>query len=150
MKPIILAAVLCVCAVPLTSHAGEPMSYDDVVAQARAGIDFVDNDHVSDRIAANADLLLYDVRTEAEYVLGRIPGAEWLPRGKAEFHVAKTIRDADAEIIIYCRSGSRAALVKKALDAQGYTNVSVHEGFNAWSKNGRAFETDFGLVQQVP
>ena len=97
----------------------------------------------------NPDLHLIDVRTESEYALGRIPSAQWIPRGKVEFTAAKTLRDADAEIIVSCRTGSRAALVMKSLQAQGYRNVSAHGGFESWAEDGRAIETDLGQLRLV-
>ncbi|MGC6500826.1 MAG: rhodanese-like domain-containing protein [Henriciella sp.] len=144
-----MAVALFCAGLPLAAQADDLMTMEEVVEAAKAGIEFLDNDYVAARLAANPDLLLFDVRTEAEFELGRIPGAQWLPRGKAEFEVAETVREADAEIIIYCRTGSRAALVKKALDAQGYRNVSAHEGFETWSGEGRVFETGAGSVRLV-
>ena len=145
-----MMALVVLCAgLPFAAQADDLMTMEDVVEAAQAGIEFVDNDFVAARLAANPDVLLYDVRTESEFELGHIPGAQWLPRGKAEFIVADTVRDADVEIILYCRTGSRAALVKKALDAQGYHNVSAHEGFETWSGDGRAFETELGNVRLV-
>ena len=131
------------------AHADEHMTKEEVAAAAKDGIVFVDNDYVAARQAANADLLLLDVRTQAEYGQGHIPGARWIPRGKAEFEIAETVRDAEAEIIVYCRTGSRAALVKKALDAQGYRNVEAHQGFETWAEAGRAFENELGRLQLV-
>ena len=130
-------------------HAGEPMTLEAVSAAARDGVDFVGNDYVSARQAANPELLLLDVRTEEEFNLGHIPGATWMARGVVEFQIAKTVRDADTEIIIYCRTGNRAALAKKALDAQGYQNVRAHEGFENWSEAGRSLESDIGTFQLI-
>lgn len=129
------------------SHAGEPMTAEAVVNAARDGVVFVDNDHVAARQAANAELLLLDVRTEREFNLGHIPGATWMARGVVEFRMAETVRDADAEIIIYCSTGSRAALVKKALASQGYRNVSAHEGFDAWAEAQRPVQNAYGTFE---
>ncbi len=129
------------------AQADEPMTEEAVAAAAKEGITFVDNDYLADRQAANADLLLVDVRTQAEYEQGHIPGARWISRGKAEFEFAETVRDAGTEVIVYCRTGSRAALVKKALDAQGYRNVEAHQGFETWAEAGRPFENGLGRLQ---
>ncbi|MCR9270035.1 MAG: rhodanese-like domain-containing protein [Henriciella sp.] len=131
------------------SHAEEVMTPEAVTEAARAGIVFVDNEHIQARQAANADLVLVDVRTESEFSMAHIPGATWIPRGKAEFVFAETVRDAETEIILYCRTGSRAALVKKALYAQGYKNVSAHEGFVTWAEAGLPVQNDLGQFKML-
>ncbi|MEL7110804.1 MAG: rhodanese-like domain-containing protein [Pseudomonadota bacterium] len=147
LKPFCLIAALA--AMGCTTHAAEPLPFDAVAAEAKAGIDFVDNAHIQARQAANKDLLLIDVRTASEFELGHIPGATWIPRRRSEFEIAKTVRDANTEIILYCKTGSRAALVKKALDAQGYNNVSAHAGFETWANAGLPFSNALGTVQLI-
>ncbi|MEL7546969.1 MAG: rhodanese-like domain-containing protein [Pseudomonadota bacterium] len=147
LKDLIMPAIVLLAAPVAIADA--PASIDDVVAAARDGISFVSDAYVIERQAENPDLLLYDVRTEQEFELGRLPGAVWMPRGKIEFDVAENVRDADAEIIIYCRTGSRGALATKALKSQGYRNVSTHEGFKSWADAGGLIETDFGVLRQV-
>ena len=130
-----------------SAHADEPMTKEAVVAAAKEGVEFVDNDYIEQRRSLNAKLLLIDVRTKGEFDQARIPGSTWIPRGKAEFEIAETVRDADREIILYCRTGSRAALVKKALDGQGYRNVSVHAGFEEWAKAGLSVVNELGTFK---
>lgn len=120
------------------THSATPMTTEEVIASAQSGVTFVQNEYLETRLDQNPDVLLLDVRTEAEFKAGHIPGARWIPRGKIEFHIAQTVRDADAEIIVYCRTGSRAALAKKALDSQGYNNVAAHRGFETWSEAGKS------------
>tara|TARA_R110001592_G_scaffold16317_1_gene69475 strand:+ start:1814 stop:2278 length:465 start_codon:yes stop_codon:yes gene_type:complete len=131
------------------AYADEPMTRDAVVAAAKDGIEFVGNTYVQERRTENPDLILIDVRTENEYELGHIPDAIWIPRGRVEFEVAEKVRDAETEIIVYCKTGSRAALVKKALDAQGYQSVVAHEGFETWAQAGQPLENDLGVLQLI-
>lgn len=147
MKYGYLVAALALMSAP--AHSDEPMTAEQVSASAKEGVEFVSDSYVRERQAENADLLLFDVRTKQEYDLGRLPGAVWMPRGKLEFDVAKSVREADAEIILYCKTGSRAALGKKALEAQGYTNVAAHSGFESWSEAGGVIETDLGMLRQL-
>lgn len=129
---------------PVCAHAGTPMSLEAVVAAAREGVAFIGNAHILARQADNPNLILLDVRTESEFAMAHIPGAAWMARGVAEFRLAETVRDAGAEIIIYCATGSRAALLKKALETQGYTNVSAHEGFDSWAGAGLPVANAYG------
>lgn len=131
------------------SQAGEPMTPEAVASAAREGVSFVDNDYIAARQAANAELMLLDVRTEREFNLGHIPGATWMARGVVEFRMAETVRDADAEIIVYCSTGNRAALVKKALESQGYRNVSAHEGFDTWAEAQRPVQNTYGTFELI-
>lgn len=145
MRHILLAVSMLMAAG--ISHAGEPMTPEAVVAAAREGVTFVGNDHIAARQAANTELLLLDVRTEREFNLGHIPGAAWMARGVVEFRFAETVRDADVEIIVYCATGNRAALVQKALVAQGYRNVSAHEGFDTWAGGHLPVENSYGSFE---
>lgn len=147
LKPMLTMILLMASAE--VAWADEPMTAEAVTEAARAGVVFVSSDHVTARQADNPRLLLLDVRTEREYILGHIPGADWMARGVIEFRLAETVRDADAEIIVYCATGSRAALVVKSLGAQGYANVSAHEGFDAWTRDGRLVENAYGTFTLV-
>ncbi len=143
LQRLIAAGLLAI--VPVLAHAGTPMSAEAVIAAAREGVTFVDNEHIEARLAANPDLMLLDVRTESEFATAHIPGASWMARGVAEFRLAETVRDGDTEIVIYCATGSRAALLKKALERQGYTNVSAHEGFDSWAGAGLPVSNAYGI-----
>ncbi len=145
----ISATIAAFAIATFSANADAPMNKAEIAEAARSGIQFVDNDYIRQRQAENAELMLIDVRTRQEYDLARIPGANWIPRGMAEFEIAETVRDADTEIIVYCRTGSRAALVKKSLDAQGYRNVSAHAGFDTWTEARRPVINDLGMFVLV-
>lgn len=148
MSRIILALALFAAA-GCVSYADEPMTVEAVSAAAKDGVTLVGNDYIQARQTQNPAVLLVDVRTEEEFNLAHIPGAKWIPRGRSEFEFAKTVRDAEAEIILYCKTGSRASLVKKALDAQGYRNVTVHQGFETWAEAGLPVENALGLLTLI-
>lgn len=144
-----ISASFVVFALTGVAAADEPMTVDEVKAAAKADIEFVGNDYLRARLAENPDLILIDVRSTSEFELGRIPGAQSIPRGVAEFRVAEQVRDADTEIIVYCASGNRAGLVSKALMAQGYTNIATHHGFKHWSEDGLPVENKNGSFVRV-
>lgn len=116
--------------------AAEVKSVEELAAEARSGVEFVDDDYLLARLADNADLLLVDVRTESEFQAGHIPGARSIPRGVLEFRLAREERDGDREVILYCATGTRAALALKSLQAAGYRNVRAHRGFDGWEEDG--------------
>ena len=73
------AVLLAACIVVTTTAAAEPATVDEAVERARAGIDFVDNDYLKARRAANPDLVLLDVRSESEYEAGHVPAPARCP-----------------------------------------------------------------------
>ncbi len=116
--------------------------------QARASIRELSPAELSALLKTNRDLLLVDVRTEREYQAGHLRGANWIPRGKLEFAIGRMQVSADHEIVLYCRSGSRAALGARALQDMGYTNVSsMAGGFKQWALGGNSIYNRHGEMR---
>lgn len=74
--------------------------------------------------------LLLDVRTEAEYDEGHIPGAVLLPFD--QIGPGKPDVPKDRLIIIYCRSGRRSATAAETLKGLGFTNLADFGGLTNW------------------
>jgi rhodanese-related sulfurtransferase len=56
-----------------------------------------------------------------------------LSKGTIERDIEKVVPDKDAELILYCGGGFRAALAADNLQKMGYTNVaSMAGGWRAW------------------
>ncbi len=84
-------------------------------------------------------LLLLDVRSPEEYAAGHIPGARNLMQGELEGRLAElqVAKDAGQEIVLYCRSGRRAALALQTLRAAGFSKIAHLEGdFQGWEAKG--------------
>ncbi len=87
-----------------------------------------------------ADLLI-DVREPDEYAAGHLSGAVHIPRGMLEFKLSATpaLEPRDLRIVLYCKTGGRAALSACSLQAMGYVNVrSLAGGYDAWVADNRA------------
>jgi len=72
-----------------------------------------------------------DVRTEAEFAMGHIPGAENVPLTRLAEESEGW--DPSALIVLYCATGSRSAEAARMLSARGFE--SVHDltgGIAAW------------------
>ena len=119
------------------------LTAQDLVAAAKKNIKEIDVP------SAKADLskyLILDVRAPGEFVSGSIPGAINITRGLLEFKIEnhpdfKDKRDAD--ILVYCQTGGRAALATETLNKMGYVKaVSLAGGFNAWQESNEVNDDD--------
>jgi rhodanese-related sulfurtransferase len=122
---------------------------EEVIRDAREDVETIDNEQLSKRIVANPKLVLIDVRTKQEFDAGHLKGATWIERGVLEFTLARTLRDPDAEIILYCGKSNRSALAAKALKRMGYRNVRSHLGFEAWVEAGLPFHNFLGEARMI-
>lgn len=113
----------------------------EMLAAARAHIDSVSPE---DAMAESAvgEVIFLDVREPVEWE-HHITGAVQVPRGLLEFAADpaspshKEGLEPDRRVLVYCRSGSRAALATATLKALGYENVANLEGgINAWREAG--------------
>jgi len=76
---------------------------------------------------------LIDVREDNEFEAAHARGADHLGKGIIERDIEKVVPDKDAELILYCGGGYRAALAADSLQKMGYTNVaSMAGGWRAW------------------
>jgi len=112
------------------------MSVKELVTAAKQQITEV-NVEKAKQLIAQGDITVIDTREESEYAAGHLENAMPLPRGVLEFKVGNIAELADKAkpVLIYCRTGGRAALAALSLKTLGYTNVlSVAGGYEAWQK----------------
>ena len=91
-------------------------------------------------LADNSTLTLIDARSNEEYAEQHLPGAINVPfdaiDARAEFLPENKLKP----IVVYCRSGWRAGLLKDALAVRGYTDVRVLPREQIfWESNFMAF-----------
>jgi rhodanese-related sulfurtransferase len=86
-----------------------------------------------------ADVLL-DVREADEFAAGHLPGAIHVSRGLLEFKLSGTpaLGAHDLKVVLYCKSGGRAALAAAVMQDMGYLDVlSIAGGIDAWAAAGK-------------
>lgn len=77
--------------------------------------------------------LLLDVRSPEEYAQGHIEGAVNIPHSEVNTRLNELLAYKNQQIVLYCRSGRRAELVKTELLKQGFTQLDHLTGdFNEW------------------
>src|ERR1700755_1647269 len=95
-------------------------------------------DTLARRMAAHESPLLLDVRTPVEYREGHLAGALNVPVDEVAARHGVLGIPLDREVVVYCKSGKRAARARDSLQSLGYTNVKLLEGSaDAWRAEGR-------------
>ena len=90
-----------------------------------------------DRLSANPDARLIDVREDDEWRASHAKGSEHLGKGIIERDIETTVPDKSTQIVLYCGGGYRSALVADALAKMGYTGaISLDGGWRAWNEAG--------------
>ena len=79
------------------------------------------------------EVLIVDVREQAEYDAGHIVGAVLLPLGEIdEESAAQVIPEKETVALVYCRSGRRSKEASEKLAELGYTNIYEFGGIITW------------------
>jgi phage shock protein E len=87
--------------------------------------------------APPAGALILDVRSEAEFGSGHVPGAINIPHDQLASRLPELDSETDRPVIVYCQSGKRAGMASTVLLEAGHTNVLHLEGdMQAWRANG--------------
>lgn len=79
------------------------------------------------------DVVVLDVRTQAEFDEGHIPNAVLLPGTEIMQRAEEVLPDKEQTILVYCRSGRRSEMAAKELIQLGYTNVYDFGGILDWN-----------------
>ena len=112
-----------------------------IVNDAKTRIKEVNVAETRERLAANRDGLLIDVREDGEWNEAHAAGAIHLGKGIIERDIETTVPDKSTELILYCGGGYRSALAADVLRQMGYTNVwSMAGGWKAWKVSGAPVE----------
>jgi 3-mercaptopyruvate sulfurtransferase SseA len=129
-----------------TSQAQTEGTSMETTKTATAQITEVDAAYVAQ---APAGVTIVDVRTAAEFAAGHIPGAVNIEYSASPCTATTAAQDqaqayaacgleADSALVLYCKSGVRAAAAAQLLTQAGYTNVSVYSGsWLDWTSNAQ-------------
>ncbi len=134
-----------VAAEPMELNAAEPdpaavAAIQEMLHNVPDGFGGISVDDLFLAIGENPDLILIDVRTDAEVEeKGVIESENWIHIPLEEFVNMKDMwpTDLDASIVTYCGSGHRSTIAMTILWSYGYTDVkSMKGGFAAWTEAG--------------
>ena len=85
------------------------------------------------RMESGKDYVLLDVRTPKEHETAHIQGSLLIPLDQLDEEAGELLRDKDAFIMVYCRSGNRSKTAAKLLIEKGYTHVFDLGGIHEWT-----------------
>jgi rhodanese-related sulfurtransferase len=118
-----------------------PKTVAELVGEANARVQSISPQDAAAEAALGKAVLL-DVREPVEWE-HHIAGAVQVPRGVLEFMADpasprhKPELDPARRVIVYCRSGHRAALAAATLKDMGFENVAnLTGGISAWQEAG--------------
>ena len=78
------------------------------------------------------DVLILDVRTQAEFEDGHIENAILLPYDEIEERAKDVIGSVHRTVLVYCRSGRRSAEAARMLSEMGFLSVYDFGGILDW------------------
>lgn len=112
-----------------------------LVNDSKSRIREVSVEETQQRMTANPEAKLVDVREDNEWNEAHAKGAIHLGKGIIERDIEATVPDKSTELILYCGGGFRSALAADVLQNMGYTNVySMAGGWKAWKESGAEVE----------
>ncbi|WP_372527490.1 MBL fold metallo-hydrolase [Piscinibacter sp.] len=109
-----------------------------LLSEAAATVPFMSLAELKARVeAAEADLIVLDVREREAYEGGHVPGARLLPRGQLELRVNQELPDPTRRILACCELGYVSTLAAATLREMGFLHaVALDGGMKAWREAG--------------
>jgi adenylyltransferase/sulfurtransferase len=96
----------------------------------------IDPTTLRDRLAKGDSLLLLDVREPFERGIADLPDHDQLRIPVRVFEASLDQIDAEREVVLYCRSGSRSGWAAEQLLANGFERVwNLRGGVLAWRED---------------
>ncbi len=93
------------------------------------------------RVLNDEDVLLLDVREDSEFSGGHIINARHIPLAHLEARMDELEPAREKHVMVYCRSGARAARAASILTKKGFSRVSkLDGGVMAWQNAGLPLE----------
>mgnify|MGYP001264849134 FL=1 len=94
----------------------------------------IKNDELQNKLNAKEDIVVVDVREQAEYAFHHIPGAISIPLGELESRLEELNKEDDVYVV--CRTGNRSDLAAQKLAEKGFSKVTnVIPGMSQWENN---------------
>lgn len=94
-----------------------------------------------DKLRANTNYVLLDVRSAAEFEKGRIPGAVNIDINSSKFAEKVAALDTNKTYLVSCAVGMRSAKACKKMETLGFNKLyDLETGFDGWKKARKPIE----------
>lgn len=131
--------------------AGSQLAELDGLARAylgdRSSLDTMTREELTKRLR-DGDVIVLDVRPEAEYRSGHITGAASLPVEE----ITRRLREIpkDRQVVAYCRGPYcvYADDAVRALRKHGYQAARLDDGYPEWARAGLPVDSDFAFISE--
>ncbi len=99
------------------------------------GVKEIDAATLKQMMEEDPDLQLFDVRSQAEFAQGIIPGGEFMPLHTVPLKLNEL--DKDKTTVFYCRSGARSAQACAFVQQNaGIETLNLRGGIISWYQSG--------------
>lgn len=128
MKTLPLLATVLACLATLARAESEPVKN-------------VSPDGAAKLLAERKDIIVLDLRTEAEFKAGHIAGAKNIDFLGGDFAQKIGALDKGKTYLVHCGSGRRSTRALEVFQSQKFTSIlHLNEGFKSWEAAGKPVE----------
>src|SRR2546422_8209882 len=120
--------------------AAEPPPHDATAVAPKPGSPQVKNVGVEefDKLRANKNNIVLDVRTMKEFQTGHIPGATNIDVNSSDFEQKIAALDKKKTYLVHCGAGVRSAKACDKMSKLDFQHlINLESGFNGWQKAGK-------------
>jgi rhodanese-related sulfurtransferase len=94
-----------------------------------------------EKMSSGANLLIVDVRSQAEYDRDHLPGAVHIPFYAIRSGLGEIGQAKNDPLVLYCEHGPRASIAALTLSLSGYKSIYSLEGhMKGWRKSAFPIE----------
>jgi len=154
MKKITTKVLLVALLASTGSLMAEPLSKISLIKPAQKEVGQMTAKELKKLLDDGEDVIVLDVREAKQRAEGNIPSDDFnkenfiaITRGNLEWKVQNKIKNTDALIVTFCRSGGRGALAAQVLRQLGYKKATTLKGgLKGWVRAGYPIQTGLGFM----
>ena len=154
MKKITTKVLLVALLASTGSLMAEPLSKISLIKPAQKEVGQMTAKELKKLLDDGEDVIVLDVREAKQRAEGNIPSDDFnkenfiaITRGNLEWKVQNKIKNTDALIVTFCRSGGRGALAAQVLRQLGYKKATTLKGgLKGWVSAGYPIQTGLGFM----
>lgn len=148
-------AIMTTLSLSTSLFAAQDEAFFRVLKEATAAVGEIEPVKIVKMAEADEDVIIIDVREVDQYSEGLMFINEITPlkivpitRGNLEWEISDHVKDKNAFIVTFCRTGGRGAMAAQRLRELGYKNATnLKGGLKGWAKSGYSVKTGFGITK---